>query len=72
VHIEFTDTEVVVTISDNGRGFELPKTVGDLSHAGKLGLVGMQERVTLLSGSLTIKTEPGRGSTVNVSVPITI
>jgi two-component system, NarL family, sensor histidine kinase DegS len=72
VQIEFTGLHVIASIHDNGKGFELPETVGDLSHAGKLGLVGMQERVSLINGSLIIKSEKDRGTLVTVSVPITI
>ncbi len=72
VQIEFTDSHVSASIHDNGKGFELPETVGDLSHSGKLGLVGMQERVSLINGSLVIKSERGRGTLVTVSVPIKI
>jgi signal transduction histidine kinase len=72
VQIEFTDSHVTAAIHDNGKGFELPETVGDLSHSGKLGLVGMQERVLLINGSLVIKSEKDRGTLVTVSVPIKI
>ncbi len=72
VWVEFEDSSVNASIVDNGQGFELPQTVGDLSPSGKLGLVGMQERVTLLNGSLTIKSKPGKGTEVRVSVPIEI
>ncbi len=72
VRVEFEDSRVDVCIIDNGQGFELPQTVGDLSPSGKLGLVGMQERVSLLNGSLNIKSEPGKGTEVKVSVPFEI
>jgi signal transduction histidine kinase len=72
VSIEINHSKVDLKIHDNGKGFKLPDTVGDLSHSGKLGLVGMQERVTLLNGTLEIKSEMGKGTTVNVSVPVQI
>jgi len=72
VAIDFSNTRVDVTVSDNGIGFDLPESVGDLSHSGKLGLLGMQERVTLLSGTLKISSEQGKGTIVNVNVPVSI
>jgi signal transduction histidine kinase len=72
VNLEFTGSQVAVTIRDNGKGFQLPDTVGDLSHSGKLGLVGMHERVSLLSGTLDIQSQVGKGTVVKVSVPLTI
>jgi two-component system sensor histidine kinase DegS len=72
VNIEFTGLQVTATIRDNGQGFQVPQTVGDLSHTGKLGLVGMQERVSLINGSLTIQSLKEQGTVVTVSVPVTI
>ncbi|GAJ22310.1 unnamed protein product, partial [marine sediment metagenome] len=59
-----------VTISDNGRGFELSGRVDDLPRSGKLGLAGIQERARLLGGSLDVKSEPSKGTTIVVEVPI--
>ena len=68
--IEFGDGRIRVSIKDNGVGFHLPESLEDLSRAGKLGLIGMQERMRLLDGSLRIKSKPGRGTTVMVEIPI--
>jgi PAS domain S-box-containing protein len=70
VLISFEEGKFTATINDNGIGFQLPDKVGDLSRSGKLGLVGMQERVRLLDGSLEIKSEPGKGTTIIVEAPI--
>jgi len=70
VSIEFGDGKTKVTVTDNGVGFRLPESLGDLSRTGKLGLVGMQERVRLLDGSLVIQSEVGKGTTVMVEAPL--
>jgi len=70
VLISFEEGKITAIINDNGIGFQLPDKVGDLSRSGKLGLVGMEERVRLLDGSLEIKSEPGKGTTVTVEAPI--
>lgn len=67
--VEFADGAVQITVHDNGRGFELPSRTSDLAAAGKLGLVGMHERAQLISGSLTVQSKPGKGTTVTVRVP---
>jgi len=41
-----------------------------LTRAGKLGLAGMQERARLLGGSLSVQSEPGKGTTIVVQVPV--
>jgi len=69
IAVEFDENKTKVTISDNGKGFNLPETIGDLARDGKLGLAGMQERARLLGGSLTVQSEPGRGSTITVELP---
>jgi len=68
--VEFSDTKVRVSISDNGMGFKLPQRPGDLASSGKLGLAGMHERVRLVSGTLTLKSAPGKGTTVVAEVPL--
>jgi len=68
--IEFSDTKVVMHISDNGKGFELPQRLGDLVTTGKLGLAGMQERAGLIGAKLTLQSELGAGTKVAVEVPI--
>ena len=70
VAIEFAPTGISLTISDDGTGFQLPERLGDLARSGKLGLAGMQERARLLGGSLTLHSEPGKGTTVVLEAPI--
>jgi len=68
--VEFADGRVRLTISDNGRGFELPGRMSDLAATGKLGLMGMHERARLLGGVLTIQSEVGKGTTVIADLPV--
>lgn len=70
VTVKFEDKKTMITIRDNGKGFSLPETIGDLVKAGRLGLAGMQERIQLLDGSLKIESEPGKGTIVTVEAPI--
>jgi len=58
-----------LTVSDNGRGFSLTRPLSELAKAGKLGLLGMDERARLLGGSLEIRSLPGRGTTVTAELP---
>jgi two-component system sensor histidine kinase DegS len=68
--VEFGEGRAKITIEDNGQGFELPDRTGDLATTGKLGLIGMHERAHLLDGTLTVRSEPGKGTTVTVAVPL--
>jgi two-component system sensor histidine kinase DegS len=69
VIIEFAENKIKVTISDNGQGFNLSERIDDLPRRGKLGLVGMQERVRLLDGTIDVKSTLGKGTTIVVEVP---
>jgi two-component system sensor histidine kinase DegS len=70
VVVEFDEGKTILTIRDNGKGFELPKRVSDLASTGKLGLAGMDERARLLGGSLRLQSELGKGTTATVEVPL--
>lgn len=57
------DTQVHLTVQDNGIGFDLrDKTSG-------FGLAGIRERVELLEGELEVNSSPGKGTTLTVRVP---
>ncbi len=55
-------------ISDDGRGFD-PRALG---HSGfpRFGMSTMRERAESVGGSLEIKSRPGQGTCVNVSIPV--
>ncbi|MGW6145104.1 GAF domain-containing sensor histidine kinase [Streptomyces sp. NPDC055144] len=56
----------VLRVSDDGGGFE-PKAV---RHAGRhLGLVSMRDRSSGVGGRLTVESEPGKGTTIEMEVP---
>ena len=67
--VEFDEGRTRITIEDDGEGFEVPERTGDLVATGKLGLIGMRERAQLLGGTLTVRSELGKGTTVIVEVP---
>ncbi len=68
VTLEFGDDKTTLSVRDNGKGFEVPRSMADLASVGKLGLAGMEERARLVGGKLTLESEPGKGTTVTVEV----
>lgn len=72
VNIVFTKKKLKMCICDNGCGFTLPKVMGELGRAGKIGLLGMTERVRLLNGNVSIKSRSGKGTIVTAEVPIPV
>jgi len=58
------------SVDDNGRGFEQAAAHRDLIEGKSLGLLSMDERVTLLGGHLKIRSGIGQGTRVSVRIPL--
>jgi signal transduction histidine kinase len=60
-----------LAIEDDGAGFDVTAARRGI-HAGRsLGLLSMEERVSLIAGELAIDSAPGRGTRIHVSCPLT-
>ncbi|HYS56829.1 MAG TPA: PAS domain-containing sensor histidine kinase [Burkholderiales bacterium] len=60
------DGTVTLNVRDNGRGFSLD----DPRRPNAFGLMGLRERVYLLGGEVRIESEPGRGTSIAVQIPL--
>ncbi|MDQ7828476.1 MAG: GAF domain-containing sensor histidine kinase [Armatimonadota bacterium] len=58
---------VRLTVSDDGRGFEVGRPPA--RPGGGLGLLGMRERAELLGGQMHVRSAPGQGTTIEVVLP---
>jgi PAS domain S-box-containing protein len=67
VDLRMTATAVLLTVQDNGRGYDVERV---LASAAGLGLLGMRERVEQQHGTLTFTSAPGKGTTVTARLPI--
>jgi two-component system, NarL family, sensor histidine kinase DegS len=65
-----TSSRIRITIKDNGKGFNVPDTIGDLAKDGRLGLVGMHERIQLIGGTLKMTSKPQKGTSLVIDVPL--
>jgi len=70
VNLAFERTVARLVVSDNGQGFQAPGSLGELAQRGSFGLMGIQERVWAVGGSLSIQSAPGRGTQVTVTMPV--
>jgi PAS domain S-box-containing protein len=59
--------KILLKIEDNGKGFEV-RQIGDKKT---LGLLGMRERTLMMGGEFRIESDPGKGTTLFVTVPLT-
>ena len=66
VRLAQVDREMVLTVSDNGRGISEEEVV----HARSIGLIGMRERVAQVGGQVFFFGLPDRGTTVTMRVPM--
>lgn len=64
IHFGVTDTEIILTVEDNGVGI---KHTDDMKEG--LGIIGMQERARLVNGTFALESEPGKGTLVRVTIP---
>ena len=64
--IEYLQTTMQVTISDDGSGFDVPDALA--KHAG-MGLRNIISRSELLNGKAEITSTPGKGTTVKIIIP---
>ena len=61
-----TDEGVVLEVTDDGRGFDVASAGDDPKH---VGLRGMRARLEEVGGDVLVDSEPGRGTTVIVTLP---
>ncbi len=60
----YTRNALVVTVEDDGQGFTTPE-----GGPTGWGMIGMRERAALAGGSITVSSEPGQGTQIEVRMP---
>jgi two-component system sensor histidine kinase DegS len=58
--------ETVLTVTDDGAGFDVQRQRESKAH---FGLDGMRERAALVGGAFSIRGRPGNGTAVSVRIP---
>jgi two-component system sensor histidine kinase UhpB len=64
--------DVFLEIRDDGRGFDIEETAGNALGRKQLGLLGIQERVSLVGGELEVRSSAGSGTSLRVRVPVPV
>ena len=65
-----TEEQVQAIIEDDGRGFDARATSQSGNGSGRLGLLGIRERLGIVGGTFKIESAPKRGATLFVRIPI--
>lgn len=68
VYVQRLPATVVMTVEDNGQGFD-PQATRPRTEVG-LGLIGIRERVADARGTFRIDSAPGRGTRLTVELPV--
>ncbi len=66
LHISFGEKEIELEVSDNGIGFDMPKSPTDFAPNGHFGLLGIRERADLIGARLEVESTPGKGTKLKV------
>jgi Signal transduction histidine kinase len=61
---------VITAVQDDGVGFDMQAVKSSYEQRGSFGLLNIDERARLVGGSAEIQSEPGKGTTVTIVVPI--
>lgn len=69
VVLEFDDDFIKLTLRDDGIGFEPPDRLALYANEGKLGLIGMEQRILSVGGTIKIDSRPGESTTILAEVP---
>jgi len=68
VDLSHVDDELVLTVSDQGRGFEPAES--ERSAEGGFGLRDLRERLRFVRGRLEVESKPGQGTRVSIYLPL--
>ncbi len=70
VQLVFEDAEVVLSVEDDGTGFEAIEVLQPSQRGQAVGLMAMQERIEMLGGHMQVDSSVGRGTRVYIRVPV--
>lgn len=68
--VQTQDERVLITVRDDGRGFDLAQVEESYAQRGNLGLLNMKERAEIANATLDINSKPGKGTVITLAVPI--
>lgn len=71
VEIRYDQRQLRLLIRDDGKGID-PDVLESGARAGHYGLPGLHERAKLVGGKLTVQSEPGSGTEVELTVPASV
>jgi signal transduction histidine kinase len=69
IRVRARRSAIEVQITDDGMGFEVERALAKAAQRGRLGLVGIAERVRMVGGTFELESTPGGPSTLKLTLP---
>ncbi len=69
VRLVASSPNIILRIEDNGKGFDVERRLAKALKEKRMGLSNMEERVSLLQGTMNIKSQPSKGTRIFIEVP---
>lgn len=63
---------VIAEIEDDGVGFDVAAMEANYATRGSLGMINLRERATLVKGKTIIRSVPGQGTKITVTIPVVL
>ena len=70
ISLHFMKSLIKVTVTDDGRGFDVEEAMSTKDRPRGLGILGMKERVQLMKGNLEIRSRLGGGTEIDIEIPL--
>ena len=68
VNIRIENNNLIIFVKDNGKGIKLE----EIENIKSIGIIGMQERVSLIGGHISITGKENEGTTIHLTIPIRV
>ncbi len=69
IKVEEKENDLLVSVIDNGQGFDTDQSLKNKTHKKGMGLSTITERVRIMGGKLKIHSEPNAGVAVHFTIP---
>ncbi len=70
IRLEMSSDTCQVSVQDNGKGFDLASARQSAAKRASFGLQNFGERAQMIGGTVEVDSEPGKGTTIKVIVPV--
>ncbi len=63
---------VIAEVEDDGKGFDVASVEASYAERSSLGMLNLRERAALVKGKTVIRSKPGRGTKITVTIPVNV